>query len=172
MLYLWPFNDLPSLFFIKSGSASLTIILFRITLWFIGMTCITIRPSPMTAITRWLSDTIATLHHLQLGGFRGNVIWRLNARMETAYIGYHIDGLAQYCSNFNALAMELLQSCAKPYVLAQDSINFSPLATELLQSCAKPSIYSKGIYCAVSMSRLYKMAHYRYFIFWCSIISR
>ena len=28
----------------------------------------------------------------------------------------HIDGLAQYCSNSSALAMELLQSCAKPSI--------------------------------------------------------
>ena len=29
---------------------------------------------------------------------------------------YHIDGLAQDCSNSSALAMELLQSCAKPSI--------------------------------------------------------
>ena len=29
---------------------------------------------------------------------------------------YHIDGLAQDCSNYSALAMELLQSCSKPSI--------------------------------------------------------
>ena len=47
--------------------------------------------------------------------------------MNFAIWGY-IDGLAQDCNNSSALAMELLQSWAKPNVL------------ELLQSCAKSSI--------------------------------
>ena len=32
-----------------------------------------------------------------------------------SYCIFHMDGLVQDCSNSSALAMELLQFCAKPY---------------------------------------------------------
>ena len=46
-----------------------------------------------------------------------------------------IDGLAQDCSNSNALAMELLQSYAN---ISQDCSKSSVLAMELLQFNAQP----------------------------------
>ena len=41
----------------------------------------------------------------------------------TTTLGKHIDGLAQDCSKPNALAKELLQSCAKPSIYTLDKIN-------------------------------------------------
>ena len=37
-------------------------------------------------------------------------------RMKLLTIGWNIDGLVQDCSNSNALAMKLLQSCTKPSI--------------------------------------------------------
>ena len=55
----------------------------------------------------------------------------------------------QYCSDFIADALWLLQSCTKPSLtdiddLVQDCSNSIANALELLQSCAKPSICKKN----------------------------
>ena len=42
------------------------------------------------------------------------VVANLSTSSTLFALTYHIDGLAQDCSNSSALAMELLQSCAKP----------------------------------------------------------
>ena len=50
---------------------------------------------------------------------------------------HHIDGLVQDCSNFSALAMELLQSCTKPSI-CDNTVNFTVdvvLWTELCPHC-------------------------------------
>ena len=39
----------------------------------------------------------------------------------------HLEGLAQVCSNSSALAMELLQSCAKPSIYSQCDMAFIEL---------------------------------------------
>ena len=40
--------------------------------------------------------------------------------MLTRFTDAYIDGLVQDCSNFSALAMELLQSCTKPSIYSRE----------------------------------------------------
>ena len=51
-------------------------------------------------------------------------------------VGHNIDGLAQDCSNSNALAMESLQSCAKPSI---------PSIPQILQSSYKHIIVKRWL---------------------------
>ena len=58
----------------------------------------------------------------------------------------NIDGLAQNCSIFSGLVMEILQSCTKPstlyWCLTLGYGTSSASAMELVQSCNKPPIYN------------------------------
>ena len=44
---------------------------------------------------------------------------RITPHLSCSFFAAHINGLVQDCSNSSALAMELLQSCAKPSTLTQ-----------------------------------------------------
>ena len=60
---------------------------------------------------KWLIGLVK-LHHRDIRHIV-KMYFKHKVSIPTAYI-HHIDGWAQDCSNSSALAMELLQSCAKP----------------------------------------------------------
>ena len=63
---------------------------------------------------------------------------------------YHIDGLAQHCSNSSALAMELLQFCAKPAFICLHDIPLKHYDMKMLSdtslSLCEGNPLVKGVY--------------------------
>ena len=55
----------------------------------------------------------------------GIIMGLCNSQCQCTRFTYHFDGLEQDCSNSSALAMELLQSCAKPSICTFSLIYFS-----------------------------------------------